>query len=981
MISQSRLRRTFAGAVAAALLVGLGDLPARAGQEQLTVVADVPATTTPDVNDGTVGTIAEVGTRMYLGGDFTNATPRGGSVALTRNNILAFDRATGALDPAFVPTLDGAVEQIIPGPGNTVYVAGSFKTVNGAPMRLARLDASTGAVVTGWKPPVFSAATNTVALAGSTLYVGGGFTKVAGVARGGLVAVDPLTGAVQPWLSLSVSGQHGTGLAVGAVGPKKIDVTPDGRSMAVIGNFTSVADPGGVVDRDQVFLVNLVPGTSAAVNRTWRTLAYTDQCANRAFASYVRDVQYSPDGGYFVIAATGGAGGVNIDGTKSSCDAAARFETNGTGTNVRPTWIAYTGGDSLWSVAVTGTAVYVGGHQRWMNNRNGRDQAQAGAVPRPGVAALEPGNGLPLTWNPGRNPRGAGAFALLATSSGLYVGSDTEWIGNFQYRRRRIAAFMLSGGHSTPPAKTGLLPGTVYSAGPLLNGLPVLPATLVGRSLATSGAVGAARSVDSSTLDWSSVRGAFLVDDTLYYGLADGTFHKRSFDGTTLGPDTVIDPYNDPFWSDKGTGKGTQTYRGVRPALYGQLATLTSAFYSGGFLYYTQTGRTGMYYRAFSAESGVIDPTELTVADGLNWSGVAGAFASGGSLYYVNRSDGVLRRYGWSGVRATGTSAVVDAGNNWAARSLFLRTAVNQPPKVVLTANCPAGTSACTIDAGGSTDDGTITSYRWDFADGQSESGTASSVSHTYTEPGVRTVTVTATDDAGATGTGSVSVEPTVAQQEIGFRAATSIMAEQTSVTTLTVPPSVQEGDTLLLFQSVNSTTTGSTTPSGWERLSSRTNGTVLTSTVYRKVASASDAGTEVTVPLSAPAKVVAAMAAYSGVSSAGPIGGLESAIDSDSATHSSPAVLVPRSGSWVVTYWADKSTTPPTTWTTPADLTRRAADVGSGTGSLSGQLADTGGAVAAGLFAPQDSAVDTTSGRGISWALTLNPAPASALR
>jgi hypothetical protein len=676
MVNQSRLRRALISTVTTALLVGLGlgDVPAVAGQEHATVVADVPSAATPDVNDGTVSTIAEVGSRIYLGGDFTNATSAGESVAMTRNNILAFDRADGDLDPGFVPILDGEVDQIIPGPGNTVYAAGSFKTVNGVSMRLARLDATTGAVVSGWRPPRFNASTDTLALSAGTLYVGGGFRTVAGVARGGLVALHPLTGAVQPWLNLSVSGQHGTGTATGAVGPKKIDVTPDGRVLVVIGNFTSVTDPGGVLDRDQVMLVDLVPGTSAVVDRGWRTLAYTDQCANRAFASYVRDVQYSPDGSYFVIATTGGAGGTNIDGTKSSCDAAARFETNGSGSNVRPTWVSYTGGDSLWSVAVTGAAVYVGGHQRWMNNRNGRDQAQAGAVPRPGLTGLEPGNGVPLSWNPGRNPRGAGAFAILATTSGLYVGSDTEWVGNFQYRRRRIATFPLTGGTPPPVAKTGRLPGTVYAAGPLLNGQPVLPTSLVGRSLDAAGTVGPAQTVAGGTLDWSAVRAMFLVDDTLFYGMADGTFHRRSFDGATLGTDTRVDPYNDPFWSDKSTGKAGQTYRGVVPTLYGQLSGVTSAFYSDGFLYYTQTGRTGMYYRPFSVESGIIDPTEFTVADGLNWSGVAGAFATADALYYVNRSDGVLRRYGWSGGRAVGSSSVVDSSTSWAARSLFLRT-------------------------------------------------------------------------------------------------------------------------------------------------------------------------------------------------------------------------------------------------------------------------------------------------------------------
>ena len=146
----------------------------------------------------------------------------------------------------------------------------------------------------------------------------------------------------------------------------------------------------------------------------WSTAKYSAQCANGAFDSYIRDVQFSPDGSYFVIVATGGGTfDTNVDGSRSLCDTAARWETNGTGADVAPTWVDYTGNDTFWSVAVTGTAVYVGGHQRWVNNTTGSDNAGEGAVPRPGIVALDPINGLPLAWNPGRNPRGAGAYAVL----------------------------------------------------------------------------------------------------------------------------------------------------------------------------------------------------------------------------------------------------------------------------------------------------------------------------------------------------------------------------------------------------------------------------------------------------------------------------------------------------------------------------------------------------------------------------------------
>ena len=57
-----------------------------------------------------------------------------------------------------------------------------------------------------------------------------------------------------------------------------------------------------------------------------------------------------------------------------------RFETANVSSTAQPTWINWTGGDTLYSVAVTGPAVYVGGHQRWLDNPLGHDSAGPGAV-------------------------------------------------------------------------------------------------------------------------------------------------------------------------------------------------------------------------------------------------------------------------------------------------------------------------------------------------------------------------------------------------------------------------------------------------------------------------------------------------------------------------------------------------------------------------------------------------------------------------
>ena len=65
-------------------------------------------------------------------------------------------------------------------------------------------------------------------------------------------------------------------------------------------------------------------------------------------------------------------------------------------------------------MAVSGGRLYIGGTFRTVNG-----------VARTAFAALDPINGLPLSWNPGRD-RGVGAFALVATDKGLWIGSDTD---------------------------------------------------------------------------------------------------------------------------------------------------------------------------------------------------------------------------------------------------------------------------------------------------------------------------------------------------------------------------------------------------------------------------------------------------------------------------------------------------------------------------------------------------------------------------
>ncbi|HAK96653.1 MAG TPA: hypothetical protein DCM87_17090, partial [Planctomycetes bacterium] len=61
-----------------------------------------------------------------------------------------------------------------------------------------------------------------------------------------------------------------------------------------------------------------------------------------------------------------------------------------------------------------------------------------------------------------------------------------------------------------------------------------------------------------------------------------------------------------------------------------------------------------------------------------------------------------------------------------------------------------------TFSAAGSSDDGTITGYEWDFGDGATASGV--DAVHTYAAEGEYTATLTVTDNFGSTGTASVTI-------------------------------------------------------------------------------------------------------------------------------------------------------------------------------------------------------------------------------
>lgn len=109
---------------------------------------------------------------------------------------------------------------------------------------------------------------------------------------------------------------------------------------------------------------------------------------------------------------------------------------------------------------------------------------------------------------------------------------------------------------------------------------------------------------------------------------------------------------------------------------------------------------------------------------------------------------------------------VETTGNfNWATRVCSFQIPgcggggpANQPPNASFTFNCTD--LSCSFNGSGSSDsDGTIASYAWTFGDGSSASGVTTN--HSYAAGGTFNVTLTVTDDDGATDNDSQSVTVT----------------------------------------------------------------------------------------------------------------------------------------------------------------------------------------------------------------------------
>jgi hypothetical protein len=575
------------------------------------VVNPDPVDNTPHVQDGKTQAVAELGDRVLIGGLFNQVRNYNGGVTFTRHNLFAYSKATGTVDASFDPNPDGQITAMLPSGDGGVFIAGQFKTFNGADAPyLVKLDGS------GYRDTSFAARPDgmvyDIQLVGDVLYVGGSFTRVNGTVRTNFAMVDAGTGAL---LGENVPFTDAVG---GLNRVVRFDATPDGQKLVVTGHFLTVAG----VQRENIAVLD-VAGTTLTVNG-WHTADYaSDRCGDKAFFdTYLKDIDISPDGTYFVAVAIGGP-----HGTATLCDSAVRWELSETG-EATPTWRDYPGGDSLTAVAVTGAAVYVGGHQRWMNNPFGSGHKRAGAVDRVGIAALDPASGLPLSWNPGRE-RGLRVWRMTATADGLYVLSDSSKFANEWHPR--LTYLVTAGGASPVRAIAATLPTNL---GYVLAGKRYersFDGTTVGTQQQITDGMG-----------WSGVRGVFAATDRMYRFKENGKIQ------VSMGGAPFV---ASPTW--------TKDFLNVTAVTY---ATGAAA---GGQVLYANQGDAILHARGFGVENGLVagltEDVSGPLIDGMDWTDVRGLVVIDGVLYH-SHADGTLRRTDMSGAHLLAATTQVVSG-------------------------------------------------------------------------------------------------------------------------------------------------------------------------------------------------------------------------------------------------------------------------------------------------------------------------------
>ena len=482
----------------AAFIVSSGEKSAdAAGPAQGQLVPESPRRDLPVVLDGRVLAHAQVGDRVFVGGDFQQVQLTDGSV-IDQPFIFAYDIDTGLLDPNFRPVLNRVVRTLEPTQaGDGLYVGGLFSVWDDSfPLRIAKLDAQ-GSLITSFGPRA-SARVQSIVEVDNWVYFGGDFTEVSGTPASGLVRANRITGAVDTaWVPSFTNSVNGSQLV------RRVRATPDGDDLFVLHYGRQVE--GQTRQAVAKFEIDQPTPTLSGWNIPWVQQNLASNCWND-----LRDMDLSPDGSFLVV---GGQGADN----PPNCDSVLRYETAGDSL-VNFTWSArmYS---SVFSLAVSDVAVYAGGHfcAAPLNGAGPsgitHDPAITGtanacdvnnpqsavnpsvrfptqAVFRSQMAALDPATGQALDWDPGSNNLVA-VYDLTLIERGLLAGHDSNRFNTFAVGRSGLFDFGTAGDVIAPtitvtePIAGAIAPDATQIAGTASDNFDVTSVTIRLKNITT----------------------------------------------------------------------------------------------------------------------------------------------------------------------------------------------------------------------------------------------------------------------------------------------------------------------------------------------------------------------------------------------------------------------------------------------------------------------------------------------------------------
>ena len=374
-----RARTPFAVTVSSLLLVATATMAS----------ASVVAAPTPCAQpDGRVSAMAISSGTVYIGGSFTHVKNRAG-VSQPRTRLAAIDTATCDLLPWTANASDSVTAMAVA--GGTVYVGGSFLSINGlSRTRIAALDGATATVLPF--SPTVNNPVNALLASGPRLYAGGAFTTVEGLSRTRLAAFTLSTGSLDPTWKPTANAAVYT-LAVGA----------GGQDVYVGGNFTTLNG------RSQIPYVGAVKADSGASD-----LAFSPSFGTSA-PFPILNLSADSRG---VYAGGGGSGGHLVIWNLSGTLQQPVYQTDG----------------GVQTVAVDGNSLYAGGHfvnYCAGNTGSGHPFLCDTNVPRSKLFEVSLSSGALTSWAPKLNSaRGVFTSAVDPLTHALWVGGDFTKVGS-----------------------------------------------------------------------------------------------------------------------------------------------------------------------------------------------------------------------------------------------------------------------------------------------------------------------------------------------------------------------------------------------------------------------------------------------------------------------------------------------------------------------------------------------------------------------